>query len=395
MVAFDTLHQEVKETSAIEQAEGKLHKQYAEDKLMNSVLAGDKQTLDHAELVQEATNRGVGAFTPDMMFSNMVNNFSIAKQLYGEKLIQLLSGYNPNYIEKNLKIPEFRRELKQALENKYVELNQEKILNRDGTFTARAAELGRLSLLFELDRSLMKDTMGEKTSKRAEHYGERTASRPHRKGDRYKDLNIKRSITRAIKRGHKTVEENDLVTSQRQGKGHLHLVLALDASASMKGSKLDTCKKAGVALAHKAIDSKDRVGLVVFGSEIKTAIPPTSDFTSLLTAISSITASKQTDFAAMLAKAVELFPSGNHTKHLLIVTDALPTVGKEPEKETLRAISAAKASGITVSLIGINLDREGMDFAQDITRVGEGKLSVVRNLGELGHIVLEDYQAFK
>lgn len=393
-MAFD-IDTEVKETSKAEAAEGKLHKQYEEDKLMSSVLASDKKTLDHAELVQEATNRSVGAFTPEMMFSQLVNNFSMAKQLYGEKMIQLLSGYNPNYIEKNFKIPEFRKELRKQLEQKYEQLKDDDIVEHDGSFTPKAMELGRLVLVAELDKYIAKDTMGQKISRELEHYGEKASSRPHRKGDRYRDLNIKQTIHRAVRRGHQAISPDDLITSERHSKGRISIILALDASASMKGNKLETCKKAGIALAHKAIEAKDTVGMVVFGSEIKNSIPPTHDFSTLLAAISQIRASKQTDFAAVVSKAIELFPSGGHTKHLLIVTDALPTVGKDPEKETLRAVSAAKSAGITVSLIGINLDREGLDLAQNITRVGSGKLSVVRNLGDLGGFVLEDYYAFK
>ena len=82
---------------------------------MNSVLQGDKQTVDQAQMIQEATNRQIGSFTPDLLFAQMVNNFSMARQLMGDKMIKLLSGYDPNYIDKNLKIPEFKKELKNAV----------------------------------------------------------------------------------------------------------------------------------------------------------------------------------------------------------------------------------------------------------------------------------------
>lgn len=394
VVVFD-LDQEIKEISKGEEAEGKLHKQYVEDKLMSSVLAGDKKTLEHAELIQEATNRSVGAFTPDMMFSSLTQSYSMAKQLYGERMIQLLTGYDPNYIEKNLKIPEFRKELKKALQENIQELKDDKIVDNEGIITAKGIELGSLGLVHELDKYLAKDKQGDKTSKKPSHYGERADVKPYRKGDRYKDINVRKTISRAIRRSRKTIHADDLVTSTRQSIGHISLVLALDASASMKGSKLETSKKAGIALSYTALNKGDHVGLVVFGSEIKAALPPTKDFTTLLQTISSIKASRQTDFPAMISKAIELFDQGNETKHLIIITDAMPTVGKEPEKETLRSVSAARAAGITVSIIGIKLEKEGLLLAKNITRLGEGKLSVVRNLTELGHFVLEDYYAFK
>ncbi len=394
VVAFD-IEQEVKDITQGESAEGKLHKQYTEDKLMNSVLAGDKKTVDHAEMIQEATNRGIGAFTPDMLFASMTKNFSIAKQIFGDKLLRLLTGYDPNYIEKNLKIPEFRKELQKAIYENIGAMKDENLLDSDGIITEKGAELGALVLVKELDKFITKDKMGEKVNKQSRHYGEKAGTRNYHKGDRYKDINIKRSVHMAIRRAHKNLFVQDLITSEREGRGKVSLIFALDASASMKGKKLETSKRAGIALAYNAIQDKDDVGLVVFGSEIKSAIPPTRDFSTLLNAISHIKASRQTDFAAMIAKSVELFPASKETKHLILLTDALPTVGKEPELETLRAVSTARSAGITISLVGVQLDKAGIDLAKQITKIGEGRFSQVKDLDRVGSIVLEDYYSVR
>lgn len=394
VVAFD-IDQEIKDISKGESSEGMLHKQYVEDKLMSSVLAADKTTIDHAELIQEATNQNIGAFTPSMLFSQMVKNFSITKQLLGDRLLRLLTGYDPNYIEKNLKIPEFRKELQQAIEENISKLKEEKLLDEEGMVTNKGAELGAIVLVKELDKFITKDKIGEKISKTSKHYGEKAGTRNYRHGDRYKDLNLKRTVHKAIRRGHKNITKDDLITSEREGKGKVSLIFALDASSSMKGKKIETCKKAGITLAYNAIQDKDDVGLIIFGSEIKQAIPPTRDFSTLLNAIACIKASKQTDFAAMIAKSVELFPASRETKHLIILTDAMPTVGKEPEKETLQAASTARSAGITISLIGVQLDKAGIRLASEITRIGEGRFSQVKNLDTVGQIVLEDYYAVR
>jgi len=394
VVAFD-IEQEVKDISKAESAEGKLHKQYVEDKLMNSVLAADKKTIDHAELIQEATNKGIGGFTPDLLFASMTKNFSVAKQIFGDKLLRLLTGYDPNYIEKNLKIPEFRKELQKAIYDNIGQMKDDKLLDSEGTITGKGAELGALVLVKELDKFIAKDKMGEKINKQVRHYGEKAGTKNYRKGDRYKDINIRKSVHMAIRRGHKNLQAHDLITSEREGRGKVSVIFALDASSSMKGKKLETSKKAGIALAYKAIQDKDDVGVVVFGSEIKASIPPTRDFASLLQAISGIKASRQTDFAAMIAKSVELFPVTNETKHLIILTDALPTVGKEPEKETLRAVSTARGAGITISMVGIQLDKAGIELAKQIIRIGEGRLSLAKDLNNVGNIVLEDYYAVR
>ena len=159
----------------------------------------------------------------------------------------------------------------------------------------------------------------------------------------------------------------------------------------MKGAKIDACKRAGIALAYKAIDERDKVGLIVFGSEIKTAIEPTLDFSYLLKSITRAKASKETDLVASLKKSIELSPNENITKHLILITDALPTIGKEPEKETLQEVSIARNNSITISLIGINLNEKGKKLAEKIVELGEGKLYTVKNIENIDKVVLEDY----
>jgi len=395
VVAFDTFSQEAHEIEKAEQAEGKLAKQNEEDKLMNSVLAGDKKSIDKAELIQEATNRNVGSFTPDLLFQQLTTNYSVAEQILGPKLIRLLTGYDPRYIEKNAKIPEFKKELRAQLEDTIQSLKQDKLIDAQGIISERGAEVGALVLMKDLDAFVTRESMGEKINKKTKHYGDRKEPRAYRKGDRYKDLHLRRSIHAAIKRGHKELLLEDLHTSEREGKGSVSVIYALDASASMKGQKIEMSKRAGITLAFNAIHDKDKVGLIVFGSDIKTAVPPTQDFSQLLTNISKIKASRQTDFANMIDKAIELFPPTAETKHLILLTDAMPTVGEKPEEETLKAISKARGAGITVSLIGIQLDKAGIQLAKDITRIGEGRFSLCKDLGELGEIVLEDYYAVR
>ena len=91
----------------------------------------------------------------------------------------------------------------------------------------------------------------------------------------------------------------------------------------------------------------------------------------------------------------ELFPSGDVTNHLVILTDALPTVGKEPEEETLKAVSLARAAGITISVIGIKLDEKGEKLAKQIADLGEGRFYIVRDLKRLDKLVLEDYYSVR
>lgn len=395
VVVFST-EQEVKEFSKAEQAEGKLHMQFVEDKLMHSVLEHDQQAIDDGKIIEEAINNNISSFTPNMLFDKLVKNYSLTKQLYGERLLRLLSGHEPDYLEKNIGIPEFQKELKKQIEANIDRLKNQNILGPHGEITDKGIELASLILYIEeLDNIISKASLGKKIHPRASHYGEKSEHRTFKKGDRYKDIELRKTIKTAIRRKRSKIEAEDLKTATRQSKGTINIIYGLDSSASMKGEKITTCKKAGIALAYKAIQDKDKVGLVLFGTEVKDFVAPTDDFGFLLNKITRARASRQTDFVEMIKKAAELFPRGDMTNHLVILTDALPTVGKKPEEETLKAVSNARASGITISVIGIQLDEKGEKMAKQIADLGEGRFYIAKDLKRLDKLVLEDYYSVR
>ncbi len=393
---FPDVDTEVKEFSEIEELSGKLKTNNVEEKLMHSVIENDKQKIDEGKTIKEAINQGIGSFTPDIMFQNLVKNYNLAKNLYGPKLISLVTGYGEGYVERNINIPEFQREIKKRIEDNIQKLKDDKVLTKEGVINSAGIELASLTLYMEeLDNIIPKGSMGERLHKKTSHYGEKQDTKKYKKGDRFKDFALKKSIKTAVRRGHKKIVKEDLKTFERQSKGQLHIVYALDASGSMRGKKIDAAKKAGIALAFKAIDNKDMVGLITFGAEIKEIIRPTQDFGSILKEITSVKASKETDIPATLSKAIELFPEDNDTtKHIILLSDALPTIGKNPEKETLKAVSSARANNISVSLIGIGLDKKGEKLGRKISETGDGKFYVCKNIDELDKIILEDYYEY-
>ncbi len=392
MVMQGSIEVTIDDISEIDEIEGKLSSEAIEERLMRSVAQNDKKNVDSGQLIAEALNQGISSFNPDMMFENMVNNYSMAKKVYGERLIKLLSGYNSGFIERNINIPEFQRELKKKIAEKVQEMKDDSLLTRSDAVSEIGATLSALVLFAsELERITPKGSFGEKPHKRRSHYGERDTSRKYRKGDRYKDIAIKDSLKLAIRRGHRRVGTDDLVVSDRQSRGQAEIIYAIDASGSMKGKKIAVCKKAGIALAYKGINARDKIGLIAFGSDIKTEVTPSLDFPFLLREIAKLRATRQTDFTSMLLRCLELFSTGSHTKHLIILTDATPTVGADPQAESLAAISRIREAGITVSIIGIEMDQKARTFAEHAAEIGKGKVYLVKATDELDTIVLEDY----
>jgi Mg-chelatase subunit ChlD len=392
VVAFDSSPTKVEKLTDITELSGKLSRGEVGDKLMHSVLENDKKAVKDGKLIRESINQGLSCFTPDMMMEQLVKNFSMAKKIHGPTILRLLSNYEPGYIQKNIKIPEFQKEVRKNIQENVDKLKDQKLIDGRGNILEKGIELASLILYTEeLSHLMPKGVLGEKVHKKAAHYGDKMDVKVYKKGDRYKDLAIRDSIKLAIRRSHKELSKHDLRTFERQRKGRISIIYALDASGSMKGAKIDVCKKAGVALAFKAINERDKVGLIVFGSEVKTAIQPTDEFGMLLKEITKIRASKETNIVKTIEKAIELFPQEKITKHLILITDAMPTVGDDPENATIKAISEARNAGITISLIGIKLDVKGKELAEKITELGNGKLYVVRDLDNIDKIVLEDY----
>ncbi len=388
MIYFSRDQEEIKAKEEKEQ----FHFPSLGKKLMKDIFSNKKDITEDGKLIRDSINQGVD-FNPDLLFEQLVKNYSMAEKIYGKSILRRLANYDPNYIEKNINIPEFRKELKERIDNSVDELKNKKLLDKNNSISEKGLELASLILYKEeLDNIMPKGILGEKIHKKHFIYGDKQDIKDFKK-DRYRDIAIKKSIKLAIRRKHKSLQKNDLKSFERQSKGSINLVYALDASGSMKGDKIDTCKKAGVALAYKAIDKKDKVGLIVFSSEIKTLIPPTDDFITLLKEITKISASKETNIALTIKKSIELFPNNHATNHLILITDAMPTV--DSEDETLEAASIAKSNDLTISIVGIELNDKSKKLAEKITNIGQGNLYIVKDLKELDKIVLEDYYSIE
>lgn len=372
---------------------GVMEKQDEKDKLMRSVMNTENNSINDGKLLSDAITQGIGCFTPGIIYESLVNDYKTAKNLYGEVIIRELSGYSSEYVKKNIGIPEFKKEISKKIKENIESLKQKNLLDKDGRITDKGLLLSSLVMYSEELDHLIPKGIGEKDKKEKSSYGDKFEVSDYKKTP-YKNLAVRASIKRALRRGHEILEKKDLKIFERMGRGRISIIYGIDASGSMKGEKLKTAKKAGIALSFKAINEKNKVGIIVFGPEIKQLLVPTLDFLSIIKSLAEITASKETDIRKTILKSVDIFPK-TETKHLVLLTDAMPTKGKEPEKETLMAASIARDNGITISVIGINLEKEGEKLAEKISEIGNGRLYRVNDIENLHTIILEDYSMLK
>ncbi|MBN1377323.1 VWA domain-containing protein [Candidatus Woesearchaeota archaeon] len=365
-----------------------------EEKLMHSVIENDKNTIENGKIVNEMVDYGIRNINSSLLYENLVENYRNAEKLYGETLIREITGYSSDYLKKNIVIPEFRRELKNKINNKLNKLKEDEIIDKKGDMTEYGLKNASIVLCIEELDDLFSKGYGKKDYKKESHYGEKKDYDNFKINSRYKDIAIKRSVRLALRRNHNNINKKDLRVFKRDSKTKISIIYGLDASGSMKGLKLRKAKKAGIALAYKAIDERNDVGLMVFGSEVKKIINPTQDFKQILNALTEVRAGMQTDIGKTIRKSIDLFPKYG-TNHLILITDALPTKGDKPKEDTIESAALAKENSITISLIGINLEEEGLELSKKIVEIGNGNLYLVKNLDEIDKLILEDYYSLK
>ena len=360
-----------------------------EEKLMSTVDSGETDK-DKGKLAEEMINNSLGSFTPDMMFENLVNNYRNAEKLYGETIIRELTDFEPGYIEKNINIPEFKKELKKNIAANVKELQSDKIINSQYILTEKGYDLAAVQLCNEELEKLKIKGFGNKKTKQKDIYGERVDYSNFNSSARYRDVSIAKTIKNAARRKHDEIKIKDIKINDKRKKGRIDIIYCLDSSGSMKGEKLSLSKRAGIALAYKALKDNNQAGLLVFDSEIRKKVELTTNFNYFLHELIRIRAKNQTNISQVIETAAFMLAKSKNTKHIIILSDAMPNVGET--KKVYEAAAIASSKKITISFIGVTLDEKGKEIAEKIVEIGKGRLYKVSKMNNVDSILLEDYE---
>jgi Mg-chelatase subunit ChlD len=386
---------DIDDTHQGDELDGRVGSDPDHERLAHTVLDIKTDQVPDGMLVEEAKSQNLSSFLPDLMFKEMVKDYKNANKLYGDTIIRALTGYDPRFIDKNIKIPEFQRELQKKLKDKAEELKDTGVLGSEGQFSKDALDTAALFLINEeFNQSLHGySNLGEPVHKIANLTGEKSTVRPFQKGDPYKDLAMRKTISQALRRGHSTISQDDLHSFDREARQKVNIVYALDTSGSMKGEKLRLAKRAGVALAHRAIRDNNQVGLVIFDTEPRKYVPLTKDFFTFTRPLAVCSPGQETNITLAIEKARSLLENAKGIKHIVLLTDGLHTVSGDPKTAVLEEIGKAETDNITISVVGIALDSLGEDLARTIVDYSKGKLYSVHGAQEIGGVVIADYQS--
>lgn len=345
---------------------------------------------DEAEMLSEMTNRDIGYLNPNHLSRIILADVYSAEKSFGRKVIEMMTGANVRQLQRMQGNFRFRSKLVAAINEKMKRLTREGLMDEDG-LTKKGVELIALNAFFEEIETIGELKFGEHEGKKRGGDGDIVEIRPYHKGDGYKAIDVRATMRVVAKRGHERIIREDLRSSERTRSISVDFSYVLDSSGSMKGTKMDAVKKAALALAYMGMQEGDRVSVVSFNKDAKLLVPLSNDIMQIARSIMPIKPGRGTDLAKALREARFSLQESKKDKHIIIISDAIPTEGIKPVEAALEEASITASEGVTISIIGIDLDPDGKKIAQQIAGIGDGTFYHIDDPNEIHGVILEEH----
>ncbi|MDD3263815.1 MAG: VWA domain-containing protein [Candidatus Nanoarchaeia archaeon] len=340
------------------------------EKLMNSrVEAENKIDLKDAVMSEELSSNN---FIPDIFFEKMIKNFRTVKKEFGAKIIREVTNYDPDFLENNLKFKEFQDEVKNNVNKKVAQLKQKKLLDDDFKITQEALNILKINLMKTQEKRIKNHI--NSTEKKKSEYGEIVEYKVYSSNDKFKDINIRKSIKQAIKNSHDEIKINDLNVALKKSSQRKDVIFAVDSSVSMK-NKINMVKRVGVSLILGSTGRDVRLGLIEFNNKVESLVSLSNNFELILDELVKIKIQNDTDIFKVLEEIELSFKNNQNKKIVVLMTDFLPTIGEN--QRLLNKFYSLTQKEILFYLIGIDLDNEGKKLAKEIQTINKGKLYLV------------------
>ncbi len=153
------------------------------------------------------------------------------------------------------------------------------------------------------------------------------------------------------------------------------LTFVIDVSGSMSmDNRLGLAKRSLERLVDQ-LTSRDQVGIVVYGSNARTVLEPTSSKRAILRAIDSLRPEGATNAEAGLSlgyrMATENFEEEKNNR-VILISDGVANVGKTAHDSILRRIEREANNSITLTAIGVGMDNYNDVLMEQLANNGDG-----------------------
>lgn len=356
--------------------------------LVEEVLSGKgPPKIEGNNVVMSMINRGIQSLDSTHIARMLINDLEAAKKFLGKETITDLTGFAELDLKRREQQLQHLNELQRRIDAKLRELKSKGLLDEEGKVTEQGLELA-------IEETLKLEGFGGGEHALPE-MGRDVITGIKKFSGSYRDLALRATIRRTLQRGKRIPERRDWVGYDKRKAERVDFVFLLDASGSMIGNKIAACKKAALALALRCRKTGDRMAVIEFSNESKIIADLESDPRSLAISVMKANPSGTTDIAKALEKSSEVLEKGGRSRHIILITDAIPTEGDEPVEKAIAQAQKVASQRVTLSVVGIELDPEAEKTARIIAGIGKGRFYHVSKPEEIGDRVISDADYFQ
>jgi uncharacterized protein YegL len=171
------------------------------------------------------------------------------------------------------------------------------------------------------------------------------------------------------------------------------LTFVVDVSGSMqRENRLELVKKS-LSLLVREMKPDDRIGLVVFGSDARVILEPTTSHEAILDAISSLRAEGSTNAEDGLRLGYRM--ASRHRRQgainrVILCSDGVANVGRTSAESLLAMITEHLRDGIELTTVGFGMGNYNDELMEQLANRGNGNYAYVDTLDEARRVFVEN-----
>ncbi len=176
----------------------------------------------------------------------------------------------------------------------------------------------------------------------------------------------------------------------RPGARTREAILVLDASGSMRGSRIAAAKAAAARYA-RVLPADVSVGLVTFADRPRKVLAPTADRAALRSALSRVRARGNTALYDAVQVAQSAFGKKSGQRRMLILSDGEDTSSRRGLADATRSLSG---TGTGVDAVGMDVTGGQVAVLKKLAAAGSGRLLRTSGLDQLSSAFVEAARTF-